>query len=138
MKNQNIRLVFKIVEVHSGKAKTQVSSYTQIPYYLGRFVKSGSDLVEGAYKFETKDKLEVIVKPFIVTKMNTSSMILSSIRAKTKEVLEKEIKSKKYDDIISSVINGKLQNVLRNEVKKVFPLKSFEFRKVELISNNDN
>lgn len=133
VKNQNIRLTFKITEVNSGLAKTTVSVYEQIPYYLGRFVKKGSDLVEDSFTVKSKDGLSVRVKPFIVTKQNTSTMVLSSIRLKFREVAKKEFESISYDEIMSSIISGKYQNVFRNELKKVFPLKVFEFKKAELV-----
>lgn len=132
-KNQNIRLIFKITEVASGLAKTEVSAYYQIPYYLSRFVKAGSDLIEDSFVVVSRDGKNVRVQPFIVTKMNASAMIASSIRAVVKDLITKDITSKNYDEFMSSIISGKVQNTYRNEVKKIFPLKSFEFREVELV-----
>lgn len=132
IKNQNIRLTFRIVDVASGLANTQVSVYEQIPYYLGRFVKKGSDLVEDSFESTSKDGLTVRVKPFIVTKQNASDLALSLLRKTTRDLIAKELSDMTYDEFISGVINGKIQNILRNELKKILPLKSFEFRKVEL------
>lgn len=132
IKNQNIRLVFRVTEVSSGLAKTQVCGYYQIPYYLGRFVKKGSDLIEDSFVAQSKDGKDVRVQPFIVTKMNVSNLVLGSLREKSKELIVKEISSLTYNDFINSVINGKIQNLFRNELKKIYPLKSFEFRDVEL------
>ncbi|MCA9497277.1 MAG: hypothetical protein KC589_10130 [Nanoarchaeota archaeon] len=132
IKNQNVRLVFKVVEVSSGLAKTVVSSYMQIPYYLGRFVKVGSDLIEDSFVVKSKDGVLVRIKPFIVTKANASEMVLSSLRAESRKLLEKELTSIKAEEFMASVINGKVQGVFRNELKKIFPLKAFEFRRVDL------
>ncbi len=132
VKNQNVRLVFRIEEVASGLAKTTVKEYTQIPYYLRRFVKTGSDLVESSFVAKTKEGILVRLKPFIVTKANVTSLVASSLRLKTEELLKAELAEKTYDEFISSVISGKIQNVYKNELKKVTPVKSFEFKKVEL------
>lgn len=132
-KNQNIRLRFKIVDVASGLAKTTVSYYEQIPYYLSRFVKEGSDLVEDSFTVKSKDGVSLLVKPFIVTKMRTSYLISSKIREKVREIFMKEASGSVYDDLIASVISGKIQVLLRSEVKKIFPVKAFELRKVEMI-----
>ena len=132
-RSQNVRLVFKIIEVNSGLAKTQVVSYTQIPYYLGRYVKKGSDLIDDSFVVTTKDKIEVRIKPFIVTKNNVSSLILTSIRNESKVLIEKDISKKTYDEFMSSVIGGKIQNSYRNDLKKIVPLKAFEFKKVEMV-----
>ena len=133
VKNQNIRLEFQVGEVASGLAKTFVKTYEQIPYYLGRFVKKGSDLVDDSFIVESKDGKKVRVKTFIVTKMNTSQMVLSALRIKSREVVAADAKTKSFDEIMAAVIFAKNQAAFRNELKKVFPLKSFEFRKVELI-----
>jgi ribosomal protein S3AE len=132
MKNQNIRLTFKIVDVASGKANTEVYVYEQIPYYLGRFLKTNSDLVEDSFVVETKDGVKVRVKPFIVTKGNTTELVRKAIRAKTREIVQKEASEKEYSEFISQIIFGKIQNVHRNDVKKIFPIKTFEFRKIEI------
>lgn len=131
-KNQNIRLTFRVEEVSSGLAKTTVKTYEQIPYYLGRFVKKGSDLVEDSFTVTTKDGVEVRVKPFIVTKKNTTALIASSLRAKVKELVTTQSNEQNYDEFITGVINGKMQPTIRNELKGVFPVKAFEFKKVEL------
>lgn len=132
VKNQNVRLTFRIIDVSSGLAKTEVSTYEQIPYYLGRFVKKSSDLVEDSFQLTSKDSKVITLKPFIVTKQNVSGLVLSLIRRTTRELLEKELNEKTYGEFMSMVINGKIQLLLRNELKKIVPLKSFEFRKVQL------
>ena len=132
VKNQNIRLTLVIDEVSSGLAKTKVKTYEQIPYYLGRFVKAGSDLVEDSFVCTSNDGQKIRVKPFIVTKMNTSALTNSLLRSKTKELVTKVIESRSYDDFISSVISGEEQIALRNGLRKIFPLKALEFKKISL------
>lgn len=133
VKNQNIRLIFKIVEVSSGLAKTEVSGYYHIPYYLSRFIKAGSDLVEDSFVVTSKNGKNIRIQPFIVTKNNASSMIGVAIRSLVREIVTKDITSRTYEEFISLVISGKVQIAYRNEVKKIFPLKAFEFREVELV-----
>jgi len=130
VKNQNVRLVFKVNEVSSGVAKTEVVAYSQVPYFLGRYVKVGSDLIEDSFVVTSKDGKNVRVKPFIVTKNKVGSMISTAVRNKTRELLEKEISSRVAGDFINSVIMYKLQNMLRSGLKKITPIKTFEFKKV--------
>ena len=86
VKNQNIRLTLVIDEVNSGLAKTKVKTYEQIPYYLGRFVKPGSDLVEDSFACTSNDGQKIRVKPFIVTKMSTSALTNSLLKIKDKRI----------------------------------------------------
>lgn len=130
VKNQNVRMLFRVIDVDSGLAKTEIKSYEQIAYYLKRFVKAGSDLVEDSFVCESKDGRKVRVKPFVVTKKSTSGMILADLRQKIIEIISKDIKSQTAEEFVHGVAMGKFQLGYRNEIKKVFPLKALEFRKV--------
>jgi small subunit ribosomal protein S3Ae len=133
VKNQNVRLTFVVSEVASGLAKTQVKKYEQIPYYLGRFVKAGSSLVEDSITLVSKDGKKLRVKPFIVTKLKSTALTADLLRSNTKKILAKELEEKTYDEFMSSVINGNIQLSLRNSLKKFYPLKTLELRRVELL-----
>ncbi len=132
VKNQNIRLTFRIIEVASGLAKTEVVVYEQIPYYLGRHVKAGSELIEDSFSVKSKDGREVVLKPFIVGKENASSLIKSLLRKKTRELVSKELEKTNSDEYMAAVINGKVQTVYKNEIKKIFPIKALEFRMIQI------
>lgn len=136
VKFQNIRLTFKVVSVESGKAQTQIAKYEQVPYFLSRFVKRDSDLVEINQTVTTKDNFEVIVKMFIVTKSQVSQLVLGQIRSKAKQLIVDEAKNVVYSDLMSGIIYSKYQQKLRNDLKSITPVKVFEFKKTELISNN--
>ncbi|MFT4244577.1 MAG: hypothetical protein ACMXYB_03955 [Candidatus Woesearchaeota archaeon] len=137
VKFQNIRLTFRVSEVDSGKAKTEISKYEQVPYFLSRFIKKDSDLVEVNEYVTTKDNKEVLTKLFIVTKHNESQLVLREIRAKVKELVAKEATDVNYNDFISNIVYSKVQQKIRNDLKKITPIKVFEFKKTELIITNE-
>ncbi len=130
IKNQNIRVFFNVESVDSGIAKTVLTGYEQIPYYLNRFVKTGSDLLEMSFVCKTKDGINLRIKPFCVTKKNTSSLKLGDMRSKISEIISKDVSEMNAQDFLHSVILGKVQLGYRSEIKKIFPLKSLEFKKV--------
>ena len=132
VKNQNVRLTFKVSEVNSGLAKTQLSMYQQIPYYLGRHVKANSNLIEDSFVVKSKDGLNVRVKPFIVTKQAASGLVKSVIRTETIKIIANELAAKTYDEFMNEVIGGKIQIGFRNTLKTILPLKAFEFKKISL------
>lgn len=132
VRNLNARIAFRVNEVNAGVANTVIVSYMQIPYYLSRFVKTGSDLVEDSFVCESKDGLSIRVKPFIITKKNTSVLIATAIRTQAREIIAKEVASGSAEEFVYSVASGKVQKTFRNDLKKIFPLKAFEFKKVEI------
>ena len=137
VKNQNVKVTFKVYEASSGLAKTKVKEYEHISYFLGRFLKSGSSLIEDSFKVSLKEGAELILKPFIVTKGKASSQLVSDVREKARELLREVAKG--YDDsgFFQAVINYQIQNQVREEVKKLFPLKTFEFKKVVLVEDEN-
>jgi small subunit ribosomal protein S3Ae len=132
VKNQNVRLTFKISEVASGLAKTQLSLYQQIPYYLGRHVKTNSNLIEDSFVVKSKDGLDVRIKPFIVTKQAASGLVKSVIRLETIKLVSTELAEKSYEEFMNEVVGGKIQIGFRNALKTILPLKAFEFKKISL------
>ena len=98
VKNQNGRLTFKIVEVNSGLAKTQLVIYQHIPYYLGRNIRVNSDLIEDSFVVKSKDGLDVRIKPFIISKQSASGLVKSVIRNETRKIIGNELASKTIDE----------------------------------------
>lgn len=137
VKFQNIRLTFKVTSIDSGKAQTQIAKYEQVPYFLSRFVKKDSNLIEVNQVIITKDNFEVIVKMFIVTKNHVSQLVLGQIRHQAKKLIEEEAKHVVYSDLMGGIIYSKYQQKLRNDLKSITPIKVFEFKKTELINNNE-
>lgn len=132
VKNQNVKLKFKVDEVNSGVASTKLVFYEQIQYYLNRFVKVDSTLVEDSFIYLSKDKKEVVVKPFIVTKSQATVLKASSLREVLRDLISKQVSKMTAEEFVLAISNNKFQLMFRNELKKVFPLKSFEFKKVEI------
>ena len=130
VKNQNIRLYFKINEISSGLAKTQVVMYEQIAYYLRRHIGVGSCLVEDSYVCKSSDGVDVVVKLFIITRDRVTKMISKALRSTFRTFISKYASSKSYEDFILSVILGRVQSSLKGELKKLVPLKLVELKKV--------
>jgi ribosomal protein S3AE len=63
-------------------------------------------------------------------------MLCSAIRDKTKELITAELRIKSADEFVLAVTNGRIQLAFRNEIKKIFPLKAFEFKKIDIRESN--
>jgi ribosomal protein S3AE len=134
VKNQNVRLEFVVTEVTSGVAKTIVKKYSQVSYFLRRFVKANSDLVEDSVVFTTKDGKLVRVKPFMVTKSKTTALVQTSLRQEFRKQMAEELAQMTYDEVMNAVLGGRFNVLFKNNLKKILPLKAFEFKSVELES----
>src|SRR3989338_8994124 len=120
IKTQNTKIVFKIKEVKNDKLMTEIVKYELVPASLKRMIHKDKEKIDDSFKVATKDGVEVRIKPFIVTKSSTN-----------RSVLTEAIKKATYDDFMEEVIRFKLQNVVKRELSKIYPLTQFQIRKLE-------
>ena len=132
IRNQNVILTFNIDDIDSSKAYTSISKYEQVSYFLSRSLRKGSDLVEDSFLLSLKDDKKVRIKPFIVTKSYVSLLLKKSIRKNVKMFLEEYIKDITIEDLFRDILSDKVQLSLKNEIRKIYPLKNLEFKKVEV------
>ena len=121
-KKQNIKITFKITEIKDNKALTEIKSYQILPSSIKRMMHPEKNKIDDSFKTETKDNIQVRVKPVIITRAKTSRAVLSKIRKNSEEFLKAAIKRQSYQEVINSLLEAKLQTQLREHLKKVYPL----------------
>ncbi len=136
IRQQGISLQFRISEVEEGKGIAMVMGYDASPAQLRRLVRRGVERLDDSIVCETSAGDIVNVKPFAVTRTQASKSRLSRVRKILREELGKEMRSQTFDDIIKMVISSKLQTSLKTAVKKVFPLKALEIRRLRLVASH--
>ncbi len=132
IRQQGISLRFRISQIENGKGIAKVIGYEASPAQLRRLVRRGVERLDDSIVCETSEGEPARVKPFAITRTSTSKSKLSLVRKILRAELSKEIKNQTFDDLIKLVISNKLQTSLKAAVKKVFPLKALEIRKLEL------
>ncbi len=133
MKNQHIRLKFRVSEIETKRAKTKLCEYEYIPYYLKRNIKKDITIVEDRFIVISKDNEEIIIKPFLITKTKISALKRKNICFELIEFVETFCKTNSTDEIFAEVLYDKMQLKLKNILKKIVPLKVLEFKKVTVI-----
>ncbi len=124
-----IHVKLKIHDVSTKNAITFVEDYEILPAMLRRYVRRRRTRIDDSFVVQTKDGVNVRVKPIIVTAFKSKGDVNKSIKNKARELIYKAIKESSYDDFVSAVINHKLQAELIKELSKVYPIKYFEIRK---------
>lgn len=135
MKKQNINVKFCINSIKDGQAVTSLKSYNVIPSAVKRMVRRARDRIDHSFVAETKDGAKVRVKPILITAANTSNSVLTMLRKKTEALITKHLSKTKKDDIITEVLNHKLQSELKKHLKDVYPLRVCEIRKIEVLKS---
>ncbi|MDP3766204.1 MAG: hypothetical protein Q8R04_06850 [Nanoarchaeota archaeon] len=128
VKRQNVNIHFKVVEIEGDKAKTMITGYEIIPSSVKRFVRRNSEKMDLSFACETADNVFLRVKPLVITKADVKGSVAAKLRNNIVAFLVKEIKKMKYDELISDLILHKLQDLMRQNFNKIYPLKVCEIR----------
>ena len=127
-KRQNINIHFKVVEVEGNNAKTSIIGYQIIPSSIKRFVRRNSEKMDMAFTCETSDNVFLRVKPLVITRGDVKGSIAAKLRNNIVSFLVKTIKKMTYDEIINDLISRKMQDIMRANFNKIYPLKVCEIR----------
>ena len=126
-KKQNLNITFSITQVKEN-ADTEIVNYELSSSFIKRIVKPGKDKIDDSFIFKTKDDITIKVKPLLITKSKTKKSILTLLRKKTRDVLKENFEKQTFSAIISSLISYKLQKTLKDQLKKIYPLRTCEIR----------
>jgi len=133
-KNQNINLKFKVEKVMGSKGIAYPVSYTMISSTIKRIVRRKKDKIDDSFICQTADGIKVKLKPLIVTRNQTANSVLTEIRKLVRTYLTTMTAGSNYITLFSDVLSYRVQKVLRDNVKKLYPLAVCEIRVLEVVS----
>jgi len=132
-KNQNVNLRLKVRDVKEGQGHTEVVGYTLSPAFIKRVVRRRHSRVDSTFTISTKDKKKLIVKPMIITRNKANRSEVTSLRAGAKDALSEIAADNNYDDFVKGMVNYRMQLDMRKRLSKLYPLKTFEIKKMNLV-----
>jgi len=133
IRNQNINIGFKVTGIHDNRAQTEATAYTVSPSFIKRVVRRRHTRVDATFKLKTKDEKTVLVKPLLITRNNVNRSVVTALKSQALTELTKAVSGLAYQDFLKDIIRYKLQSELRKKLGKLYPLKSFEIKKMQLV-----
>lgn len=131
-KKQNMNTSFIIKKIDDGKAITESYSFEIAPSSIKRFVKRRKDKIEDSFVCKTKDGKKIRVKPILITNGKVNNSTATEIRRCVRHNLAKHVASHTLDDFISGLILSKSIMKIKDLVKKIYPVKILEIRKIKI------
>lgn len=131
MKKQQITITFKVIDVKDGHGFTSIEAFEVNPTFIKRLVRRSRNKLDMSFPATTKDNVRVRIKPVLLTKSKTSSGICAALRKKTHDFLIKQIKALTFEEVIHDLLSAKLQTSIRNEIKRIYPVKNAEIRMLQ-------
>jgi len=127
-KKQHIELVFKVEKAREGFAETGIYEYKIWQAYLKRMVRKARTKIDDSFEVKTKDGFKVKVKPFIITRGVVHRSVQTDIRKKVMEMFILNCEKKTFTQAVLDLINYSIQKEIKNEIKRLTPIASFEIR----------
>ena len=137
MKKQNVSILYKIHNHKENKFYAVPIGYKTSPAYIKRLVRRGRDRIDTSFLVKTKDDVVARVKVILLTK----ALVYRSSRSQLKKLLEYESgeHSKKLDfyQFFNDILNNRYQNKTRSILSKVYPLRTFLVKEVNIEAKVD-
>lgn len=129
-RKQNLKLIFKIKDIKTDQANTELLGYEIVRSQLKRLSRKGNEKIDDSFVAVSKDGQKIRLKPVLTTKGKTNNSVVTAIRKSTRQILSDKLKSQTYDDFVLEVLTSKTQKMLKEQLKKLHPVAHCEFRMI--------
>ncbi|WP_302080350.1 30S ribosomal protein S3ae [Salinibaculum rarum] len=128
----NTKLTFKINEVASDTAYTEFVKHELTRDYLRSLVRRGSSKVGAYITVLTTDDYRVQIQPVALTTKDADESQEKAIRRQMIDIVEEAAAERTFEDLIDSIVEGRLSSAIYNEAKTIYPLRRVEIQKTTL------
>ena len=129
-----LKFHFKVKEIEDNKAKTEFAGLECLRDYISRMIRYGIVRIDTIQDLTTSDKVKLRVKTITITSKKIRKNVEISLKRFVEEKIKKNVESTKLNDLIRKIITDDLKRNILNEGSKIYPVRTFEVRKVERLS----
>ena len=130
---QYIKLRFEIDNVAGEVANTKFTGHKTTTDYVRSMIRRGTSRIDASTIATTKDGRKVNLQVLAVTVRRAKSSQQRYMRKVIEDLLVEAAAEKSFDDLIKSVVTGKLASEIYHNAKKIYPLKRVEIIKSKVI-----
>ncbi|MFO8016122.1 MAG: hypothetical protein R6U32_03385 [Candidatus Woesearchaeota archaeon] len=138
IKKQNISVTFEVNKVMGDTAYTGMKRMEMSPAALRRLVRRGKKRVDDSFLCKTSDGKRVWMKPFMITFSNTTNSVLTNLRKHAKAHIIRSVRGMAYETLCKELVSNNLQRNIKKPLSKIYPLRVFDIRVMELESEAEN
>ena len=130
---QYIKLRFEIDNVAGEVANTKFTGHKTTTDYVRSMIRRGTSRIDASTIATTKDGRKVKLQVLAVTVRRAKSSQQRYMSKVIEDLLVEAAAEKSFDDLIKSVVTGKLASEIYHNAKKIYPLKRVEIIKSKVI-----
>ena len=131
---QYIKLRFEIENVAGDVANTKFTGHKTTTDYVRSMIRRGTSRIDSSAVVTTKDDHVVKLQVLAVTIRRAKSSQQRYMRKTIEDLLIETAAEKSFDELIKTVVNGKLASEIYHNAKKIYPLKRVEIIKSKVIN----
>jgi small subunit ribosomal protein S3Ae len=128
----NVKLTFQVNDVGSDTAYTEFIRHELTRDYLRSLVRRGSSKVAAIITVRTTDDYRVQIQPVAFTTKRADDSQKKAIRRTMIDLVEDAAEERTFQELIDSVVEGRLSSAIYNEAKTIYPLRRVEVQKATL------
>ncbi|MCD6403776.1 hypothetical protein DRN62_03860 [Nanoarchaeota archaeon] len=129
---QHIHLFLRLKEVEDGVVRTEIKGYELSRAYLARLVRRRTSRIDSIDKVKTKDGKEIVVKSMLITAHKATQRQRYLLRKRLSQYIQKVVPEYNWEAFILALAVGRFQSEIKRRLKKIYPIRHAEIRKVEL------
>ncbi|MCD6559510.1 30S ribosomal protein S3ae [Palaeococcus sp. (in: euryarchaeotes)] len=128
-----VKLYFKIYDVKGQNAYTKFVGHKLSRSYIRSLVRRRTTRIDGIFNVTTKDgyKLRVMGMAVAIRRIQTSQE--KAIREIIKDIIYRKAEELNYADFVLESVQGRIASEIAREVKKIYPIKRAEIRKIKVL-----
>ncbi|GAB6102173.1 30S ribosomal protein S3ae [Thermococcus atlanticus] len=129
-----VKLYFKIYDVKGQNAYTKFKGHALSRSYIRSLVRRRTTRIDGIFNVTTKDgyKLRVMGMVIAIRRIQTSQE--RAIRDIMRDIIYKKAEELPYTQFIIEAVTGKMAAEIAREVRKIYPIKRAEIRKIKVLA----
>ena len=131
---QYIKLRFEIDNVAGNVANTKFTGHKTTTDYVRSMIRRGTSRIDASAIVKTKDDKKIKLHVLAVTVRRAKSSQQKYMRQVIEDLIKENAAEKTFDELIKTVVNGKLGSEIYHNAKKIYPLKGVEIIKSKVIN----
>lgn len=129
-----MKVSLKVKKIDGKNLYTEFDGTEYMRDYISRMILRRIRRVDVIEDLKTKDGIKLRVKGLVIISRRVKSTIQKSIRSDVKKLIKKEVESSTLEDFINGIISDDIKQRTLSQIRKIYPVRNFEIRKTELLS----
>jgi SSU ribosomal protein S3AE len=128
----NTKLTFRINDVGSDSAYTELIKHELTRDYLRSLVRRGSSKIATYQTVLSTDDYRVQIQPVAFTTKKADHSQEKAIRRTMIDLTREAAEDRTFEGLVDAVVNGQLSSAIYAEAKTIYPLRRVEVQKMTL------